>query len=165
MARPRGGYQKKIDSVHWTVGSFTIQGLAAGVAGITVAAAQHLPETLLRIRGEFLASLSSAVADGVGVGLTMGLILVPEGTGTTVLWSPSTDGDAPWIWWDTAQLFYTEQATDDAWPVGVQVRRIIDSKAMRKVRNTELQFVAENSTLLAAGSIDVAGEVRVLAGS
>jgi len=166
MAHRGSRHAKKIDTVHWTFGAFTVQSLSAGVIGVNVASAQHLPETLLRIRGESVATFAGAVAPDQGVRLTVGLILVPEGTATTVLWSPLTDGDAPWIWWDVYHLSYTEMVTDViAAQAAASVRRVIDSKAMRKIRNTELQFVAENTTMFSAASVDVTGAVRVLTGS
>ncbi len=166
MSNGRGRHAKKIDTVHWTVGSFEHGSLAAGFAATLVGAAQHLPETILRIRGEVVVNPAGAAAAGDGARVTMGLILVPEGTGTTVLWSPFTDGDAPWIWWDVAQITYTEPVTDViACQEALSARKVIDSKAMRKVRNTELQFVVENTTTQGVLSVDVFGTVRVLAGS
>jgi len=162
----RGGHAKKIDTVHWTYGSWSAAALSAGVQAATVLGAQHLPETLLRIRGEWIAWLDGTSTPGEGMAVSAGLILVPEGTGATVLWSPITDGDAPWIWWDTFHLGYEEMVTDviDV-PVISGARRVIDSKAMRKVRNTELQIVTENATFLGAGAINAFGSVRVLSGS
>ncbi len=166
MAHRRGGFQKKIDTVHWTVGAISVLAGGAGSFARTVLAAQHLPETLLRSRGELVTWLDAAQAPGTIVQVTCGMILVPEGTGTTVLWEPSGDGDAPWIWWDTYLLAYEEMVIDTIQvPALSGVRRVIDSKAMRKVRNTELQFVATNFTVGVASSVNVVAEVRVLAGS
>jgi len=168
MARRRTGFQKKIEVVHWTLMQESITALAAGTAARTAFAAQHLPETLMRIRGEWVTTFQGALADAVGVAVVAGLILVPEGTGTTVLWSPITDGDAPWIWWDALQLIYNEAVGDVAWSTQTSSgRRIIDSKAMRKVRNTELQLVVENATItgLSAASINMSLTARGLAGS
>jgi len=166
MAHRRGGFQKKIDTVHWTYGSIDNVARSAGTTGQTVLPAQHLPETLMRIRGEWIAYADGVQAPGGQVAIGVGLALVPEGTGTTVLWSPITDGDAPWIWVDYAMIGYEEAVTDVIdMPVISAVRRVIDSKAMRKVRNTELQFVVENATSLTAMTVNVAGNVRVLAGS
>ena len=169
MAHRRGGFAKKIDTVHWTFGSFQATSLAGtGTAGVTVFPAQHLPETILRMRGEYAAGIEGATGPDVGARLTMGLILVPEGTGTSVLWSPETDGDAPWIWWDVMHLLYDEYVVDvlasAQTPDG---RRVIDSKAMRKIRNTELQFVAENQAItgFTSATVNVAGAVRGLTGS
>ncbi len=168
MAHRRGGFSKKIDVVHWTYGSFGETGTAAGVVAQNVLSAQHLPETLLRIRGEWMTGISTQGAPARGTSVTLGLILVPEGTGTTVLWSPITDGDAPWIWWDVINVVHQEVVADVIAVQGMMSgRRVIDSKAMRKVRNTELQVVFESATLpsLTAVSVSWAGAVRVLAGS
>jgi len=168
MAHRRSGFAKKIDTVHWT-GLFEVTtGLAAGTVAVNALLAQHLPETLLRIRGEWAAAFSTQLADGTGISITAGLIQVPEGTATTVLWSPLTDSDAPWIWWDTFNLIYGEAVVDVIASQNTLSRaRVIDSKAMRKLRNTELQWVVENATLgaMAAGAANVAIGARVLSGS
>ncbi len=166
MAHRRGQFQKKIDTVHWTYGSFANSAQAAGTFAAQVFPAAHIPETLLRTRGEWVAYIDAAQTPGKLVSVGIGMIQVPEGTGATVLWSPITDGDAPWIWVDYAMLGYEEMVTDvvDV-PVLTAVRRVIDSKGMRKLRNTELQVVVENATVLTAASINIAGQVRVLGGS
>ena len=159
-------HAKKIDTVHWTNIRDSVGSLAAGTAARLMGAAQHLPETILRIRGEWCAWIEGAQAGGAGFRVSVGLILVPEGTGSTVLWSPNADGDAPWIWWDTASLSYEEYVADVVWNDGGQlVRRVVDSKAMRKNRNMELQWVVENVTEIGAGSANVALSARVLSGA
>ena len=169
MAHRRGGFAKKIDSVHWElIAGAAINQATATISAQLALAAQHLPETLLRIRGEWAAAFTTALASGIGVNVTAGLILVPEGTGSTALWSPFTDGDAPWIWWDTMSLIYTEQVTDVVYSAAVSSgRRVIDSKAMRKVRNSELQCVVETATIvgLSGANINMSMVARVLAGS
>ena len=115
-----------------------------------------------------MTALKGTLATDTGVSVTVGLIQVPEGTGSTVLWSPLTDGDAPWIWWDVFHLVYTEQVADAVVSsAAFAARRTIDSKAMRKLRNTELQVVMENTTIggLTATSVHTIGSMRVLAGS
>jgi len=162
----RSGFAKKIDTVHWTYGSFTATGLAIGSVAATAISAQHLPETLLRIRGEWSSQIDGSLAPNVGAAVTAGLVLVPEGTGSTVLWGPVTDGDAPWIWWDVFHLAYTEPVTDViAAQISMAARRVIDSKAMRKIRNTELQFVVESASLQGTPAVDVFASFRVLTGS
>ncbi len=166
--RARSGFAKKIDTVHWTYGSFDSLSSAAGIVAVNVMSAQHLPETLLRIRGEWMAQFTGPLAPNAGIAVTVGLILVPEGTGTTALWSPVTDGDAPWIWWDVFHLIYREFVVDVVQAVQASsARRVLDSKAMRKIRNTELQFVVERAVIggLSDVNTDVAGSLRVLAGS
>ena len=163
----RGGFAKKIDTVHWTLIQESLS-TGAGTLAANALAAQHLPETLLRIRGEFIVAPQAPLADAVGAVMACGLILVPEGTDTTVLWSPITDGDAPWIWWDVMHCEYQEFVTDVNYTsVTSDGRRVIDSKAMRKVRNMELQFVVENATItgLTAMTLRASITARVLAGS
>ena len=143
-------------------------GQAAGIAALNALAAQHLPETLLRIRGEWALSSTASIAGNNGAAICMGLILVPEGTGTTALWSPITDGDAPWIWWDCMHLIYEEYVANVVQSSQTSSgRRVIDSKAMRKVRNSELQLVVENATIsgMSALSVNAVATGRVLAGS
>ena len=96
MARRRSG--KKIDFLHWVYGAASSGILSAGTAAIAIIPAQHLPETLMRTRGAVLTGPSGTQGPARSVNVGVGLILVPEGTGTTVLWSPISDGDAPWIW-------------------------------------------------------------------
>jgi len=168
MARRRTGFQKKIETVHWTGAAGQFINQAAGAAAGILNAAQHLPETLLRIRGEYVASLDSGLGSSVGAQLSIGIIQVPEGTGSTVLWSPFTDADAPWIWWDSFSMMYFEFVTDAVASVNAaNGRRVIDSKAMRKLRNTEIQLVVENTTIpgLTATSIHTNLNVRILSGS
>jgi len=93
------------------------------------------------------------------------MILVPEGTGTTVLWSPFTDGDAPWIWVDYHHLGYEEMVIDVIDVPGItSYRSTIDSKAMRIVRNQELQLVAELTNITGTVVANITAMVRVLAG-
>ena len=169
MAHRRGGFAKKIDTVHWT--GFTFDDVALASSSIdakTLIGAQHLPETLLRIRGEWAATLDGAQGAIGAAKAVCGIIQVPEGTGTTVLWSPFIDDDAPWIWWDVMHLMHEEYVVDVlGTPAASAGRRVMDSKAMRKLRNTELQFVVSNVPItgLTASPLNISACGRMLAGS
>ncbi len=148
---------------HWTGFNVTVGSQGAGTQGINVSAAQHNPETLMRIRGSVTAYVDGVQAPGTGARISMGMILVPEGTGTTVLWSPTTDGDAPWIWFDEFLLAYEEYVTDVIDCPGISsYRSVIDSKSMRRIRNQEVQFVVENTTFSSALSINAYLGGRIL---
>ncbi len=164
MARRRSG--KKIDFVHWTGFFESPTALSVGSVGVSLFPAQHDPETLLRMRGEYVCYADGAQAPGGRVAIGSGFILVPEGTGTTVLWSPITDADAPWIWADYATIGYEEMVTDlvDV-PALSMVRRIIDNKSMRIIRNQEIQWVIENVTLGTAMTVNLATNGRALFGT
>ncbi len=166
MPNRRSGFQKKIETVHWTYGSFTFLNQAAGVVAVQGFPAQHLPETIMRARGSFTAYLDGLQpASGINIGVGLGLILVPEGTGTTVLWSPITDGDAPWFYVDYFNLAYDEQVVDAVATNTQAALREIDSKAMRRVRNQEVQVVLEQASVEGTSAINVTGQVRILSGS
>ena len=164
MARRRSG--KKIDFVHWTGFQELFAALAAGTSAVTAFAAQHDPETLLRLRGHLFACINGVQVPAGWVQFAIGMILVPEGTGSTVLWSPATDDDAPWIWYEIFTLRYQEMVTDviDV-PGGTAFRAVIDSKSMRIIRNQEVQLVIENVTIGTAMSVNVSVTGRGLFGT
>ena len=164
MARRRSG--EKIDFVHWTGGAVEALAFGAGIVAGTLGVALHEPETLMRLRGNLLAYIDGSQVNGGGVVIGAGIILVPEGTGTTVLWSPLTDSDAPWIWYDRFRLGYEEMVTDvvDV-PAATGYRSVIDNKAMRIIRNQEIQVVFENVTFLSAMSVNVGVDIRALSGT
>ena len=124
------------------------------IAG-TFAAAQHDPETWLRFRGSHLCYVDGVSAPGKLCSIGVGLILVPEGTGSSVLWSPITDGDAPWIWVSYFEVGYEESVIDVVDMPGVTTfRETIDNKAMRIIRNQEVQVVLENATINGATAVN-----------
>ncbi len=166
--RTRGQFQKKIQNVHWTYGSADSLAQAAGSVGITVFSAQHLPETLLRLRGEVLCYVDGLQAPDGLQAVGVGLILVPEGTGTGVAGAtPITDGDAPWIWVEYFCLGYEEMVTDAIDIPGITAARLkIDNKAMRIIRNKEMQFVVETAVVAGGGvSVNTCMNIRGLFGS
>jgi len=152
MARRRSG--RKIDFTHWTgFGTGSVAQATGTDAGITLFAAQHLPETLLRTRGNLVAYLDGVQAPGNVQRVSVGFIVVPEGTGTTVLWSPNSDEDAPWLYYNSFVLGHEEQVTDVLQYAGLgMLREVIDSKAMRILKNEEVQAVFSNATAAGAGT-------------
>ncbi len=164
MARRRSG--RKIDFTHWTYASFNAQALGAGQFGALFLPATHEPETWLRIRGSLLSFLPDTSAPDTLISVGIGLIPVPEGTGGTVTWSPITDGDAPWIWVSYFELAYHEKVTDViAIQNAMAYREVIDNKAMRILRNQEVQCVIENVTIAGADALDCTMSGRVLSGT
>ncbi len=148
---------------HWSGFNNTAAALAAGSVGFTLAAAQHDRETIMRTRGSLLGYLDGTQSPGTLLVVAVGFALVPEGTSTTVLWSPFTDPDAPWFYYESFFLGYEEYVTDVIDAPGVSsFRQVIDSKAMRRVRNQEVQMVVENATVLAAGTVNVGVNGRFL---
>jgi len=100
VARRRSG--KKIDNLRWVgynSGSSGF-GLGAGTAGFTILNATTMPDTIMRTRGEIVGYVDAAQAPGTGALISVGMAVVPEGTSTTVLWSPFTDANAPWFYYE-----------------------------------------------------------------
>ena len=166
MARRRGQFEKKIRFTHWTGFVGSALAMSAGTVGATLFAAAHEPETILRLRGNVLGIMDGAQANGTGARVGIGIIPVPEGTGTTVLWSPLTDADAPWLWYTTFALAYEEMVVDGVQASGASgYRETIDNKAMRIIRNQELQVVFEQITFGAATDVNLVLEGRSLSGA
>ncbi len=121
-------------------------------------------DTILRTRGELVVSVDGTSAPGALALISCGLIIVPEGTGTTVLQSPFTDANADWFWYQQITVGYEEMVTDVVDVPGITSARVpVDSKAMRiGVPDTEVQFVAENTTLATAEVVNISLALRFL---
>ncbi len=165
MANRRSG--KKIDNVRWLSFFQFNSTMVAGSVAATVLAAGVSPETLLRIRGEFCAYLDAALSPGRGLRLTAGMILVPDGTGTTVLWEPNGDAAAPWLWYSAFFLGYEEYVVDVIDSPVISAKRVeIDNKAMRRIRpDQELQIVVTSNTIAATANVNWILSARGLLGS
>ncbi len=162
----RSGFQKKIDTTRWLGISATSSAQSAGSVAIQLASATLTPDTIMRTRGNLVSYLDGSVAPGVGVIVSVGMIVVPEGTGTTVLVEPFGDPNADWFYYDEFRLGYEEPVTDVIDIPGVSsFRSVIDNKAMRRARpDTEVQFVVTNTTSLSAGTVHTMVNGRFLLG-
>jgi len=157
---------KKIDYVNWRGFFQTFSGAGAGSVAAESIDVQTFARTLMRTRGQLLAVLDGVQTPGVLVQISIGFILVPDGTDATVLWDPFTDPEAPWFWVTHFALGYEEMVVDAIQADGASwYRETIDSKAMRKIPpDTEGQIVMTNSTLGGAGSVSVQVAGRYLFG-
>jgi len=164
MARRRSG--KKIDSLRWIGFSTQFFAQAAGSAAATVLAATTVPDTIMRTRGTVLTFGDGTLSPPLAVDIALGMAVVPEGTGSTVLWSPITDANAPWFWYTRFTIGYEEQVTDViAASEIVAYRQEIDSKAMRRAApDTEVQLVIENVTIAGALNVNASVTGRFLVG-
>jgi len=164
----RGRYAKKIDNLFWDGGSSTSFALAAGgSSAFELISAGNIPATWLRMRGIWSAWLDSALAPPKSCKVTMGIILVPEGSGTTVQFNPVADDTAPWLWWDVMHLAYEEYVTDVIASTEMASHsHVIDNKAMRRIRPArEVQLVFESTNLEGSPACNVAFDARILRGN
>ncbi len=157
---------KKIHTLRWAGIAGASLGQAAGSVAINILAAGAPAETVLRIRGELMAWLDGAQEPSKEVLVSAGMILVPEGQGSTVIWDPFNDVNAPWIWYSEFSLTYDEQVLNViASSVQAAKRVEIDNKAMRKGGpDEELQFVVTNTTFGGSGSVNLSLAGRILLG-
>ena len=139
----------------WNGGSFIVNDLTSTkqVAGMVTV---NQSATLVRTRGEILFALDGA-ADGVATAIGLGMIVGNDDqftAGATAFPSPISDLDADWLWHGFILLRAFTASQSET--LGSQVGRImIDSKAMRKVRqNDQVGLVMEASALAGSPSAD-----------
>jgi len=152
--------------VGYSSGSTGVFALAAGSAGVLLVAADTIRDTIMRTRGNLCAWIDGLETPAVAVRVSVGMIVVPEGTAATVLWAPFTDETAPWFYHTEFTLGYEEMVTDVIDVPGISsYREVIDSKAMRIADpDTEVQLVVENTTITGAASVNVSVSGRFLLG-
>ena len=157
---------KKIENTVWELSNGSSLAQSAGSVAIPFSTVGTSPVTLLRMRGEVAVYCDAVQAPARNLLVTMGIILVPEGSGTTVQYDPVTDGNAPWIWFESRVLAYEEPVIDVIDIPGMSSARIIvDNKAMRRIRpDVEMQFVVVNTTVGGASPINMNYQIRWLQG-
>ncbi len=164
MARRRATGRRA--DLRWLFSRNNFSAISAGTSANTQITSGNTSQTIMRTRGSIVAYLDGVQAPGSLIAVSVGFIVMPGGSGTTVTSSPETDGDAPWFWYDTFQLGYEEMVTDVVGLEGLAMyRAVIDSKAMRVLRpDREVQVVIENTTLLTASAVNIGINARFLIG-
>ncbi len=169
MARSRVSRDRippKIQNIRWAGAAHQFSAFGAGTSAQVMVTAADTKDTIMRIRGEVLAYVDGASAPGKAAKIAIGAIVMPEGQSTTVVSSPISDDEAPWLFYEQFTLGYEEMVTDVIDVPGITFfRKAVDVKAMRILRpDQELQLVAENVTLLSATSINMTFTFRLLLG-
>jgi len=119
---------------------------------VTEAIFENVPEpTVIRVRGSYV--FSETGIDGTA-SLFLGIMVADKNAiaaGVASLETPFTDIGSDWLWWDVAPLDNVGTVAADPVRTG---RRMIDSKAMRKVKNNQaLVFVSEVVGIGAAAAV------------
>lgn len=171
MARRRsfhgvGRPAKKLAYTRWDLSTGSSIAQSAGTVGINFSTIGTEPVTLLRMRGELSAYREGASGTAILVQVTYGIILVPEGTGSTVLFDPVLDGNAPWLLYGQGAVGYEEMVVDVVDVAQLTMfRHTIDNKAMRIIRpDIEMQMVVSNTTISGAADINFSYGLRWLIG-
>ncbi len=166
MARARRSGGKKIDFVEWTGLSGAVLAIGANGQAVTTVATAAASATLLRSRGEIVASIDGPT-DGDHCAVACGLIVVTEeqvAVGTTAIPNAAADLNADWLWHGFL-LLHSQGVTELSGNVTMADRLTIDSKAMRLMRPTNsVVFAVTNSTLAGTPAVDVTVSARQLFG-
>ena len=150
----------------WLGFTGNVLALAAGTQGVMLASATDTTDTIMRTRGNLVAFLDGVAAPGQLVQVAVGLWIVPEGTGSTVLGSPIADDNADWFYHSVFALGYEEGVVNVIDYSGIPVfREVVDDKAMRIGRpDSEIQMVVENVSIGSASAVNVQMYGRFLLG-
>ncbi len=137
-----------------------------GVAVITEATLENFPApTLIRSRGQLGVTLDASSAANALSFVTMGIIVMTRAALAAAAFPlPSTDIGSDWLWWDVATLANDAAGNDQGAPGGGGVdRKIVDSKAMRKIGlNEAVVFIAELTACEGTTVANICGSIRFL---
>ncbi len=162
MARARSRAGRRADYT-WQGTCFSVA-LASSAQSISESFVVGSTSTLMRSRGSVIGSVDGAV-DNDKACVAVGLIVVTEeqlAAGAASVPSPHDDLDAEWIWHGFLLLQAQGTSTDQP---GLTSRLEIDSKAMRRMKQTQsIVFAADNTPLAGTPAVDVTFGVRHLVG-
>ena len=133
---------------------------AVSVAGLAQAANTQVagaitnpvtfPRTLLRLRGELYVSVDGAETGGDLMQLTVGIKVIEVDLAGSILSTPFSDAEDDWLWWDTT-FVGLEVSGNDA--VSRTSRKIVDNKAMRRMKPDQVLAMVVESTTISVGSV------------
>ena len=171
MGRARRVVSGRSGSVHnkeWTVACIVPTNLDLAVGSLVVFSmfVADEAETVLRSRGDFMAQLNPGAIDEAAV-VAAGLAIVSAravAAGAASVPRPATEGSYPWLWHGFFNVSSAGGAIGQG--NGHADRIVIDSKAMRKVKETEVMVLAFEicSSVDAGGVVQLLGGLRVLTG-
>jgi len=165
----RGGSRSGRGGVHnkeWTAACIdsTLMDVAIGtVVAFSMFVADEA-ETILRTRGHIQVIQNSGVADESAT-IAIGLAIVSAravAAGAASLPRPATEGSYPWLWHGWSITSSVAGLVAD----GMLARLEVDSKAMRKVKETEVMALVFEvcESVDQGGSVQLDGGFRVLTG-
>ncbi len=170
MAHPRGRVVVPAKrQATWSTVIIESRALGIGTAktlGVTaIGAAAGIRSTVARFRGSAYCHLDAGAAlDTMTVAL--GLIIVKDtafAAGVASMPGPFSEPEASWIWHHIFSMGPAVTATDDGGDISRNDRVVIDSKAMRKIQDSEtIAFVWEGQILAGSPTFDGYAAVRFL---
>jgi len=166
MARGRSRGTKKIDFTQWEGDSGSAAAIASAGTNSDTLATSTQASTLLRTRGEIVASIDGPT-DGDRCSVACGILVATEeqvAVGSTAMPDPAADLDADWLWHGYL-LMLSQAVTELSGNVTLARRLTIDSKAMRRMHpTTSLVMRVTNTALTGTPAVDVVWATRHLFG-
>ena len=164
--RSNRGFEKTIEDLRWAGANHTFLAQSAGTTAQTMVT-DGVKETIMRICGEIVCGVDGNQPTPALVEVGLGALVVQAGSGTTVIQSPLTDSEAPWLFYERFVLGYEEAVTDVIDVPGISsFRKTIDSKAMRILREgREVQLVIEQVSLQNTDDVNLSFGFRMLLGT
>ena len=169
--RPAGfGRSGALHNKEWEVAciDFSSIDLAIGQLVAFVLFTADEAETLLRLRGEVYMELDAGATDematvAVGVGVVSARAAI---AGTGSIPRPATDGAYPWLWHGFMNVSSGQGASVPVDLASLFDRLSVDSKAMRKLKETEVIVIVFEicESVDQTGHVSVGGGFRALAG-
>jgi len=171
MARSRGSGRRTDYSWFGTSGQISTMDLAEGTDALGDEALSFGASfTIHRIRGTVAVELDAGAATNERALVSMGLIVVSVNAfnaGIASVPHPDDDSGDDWIWYDYAYVSTGQsQGATEVLTREIEIR-MIDTKAMRKIKTQEaLCFVASiEQSADGTGALDLAYGFRTLLGS
>ena len=161
-ARGRQGTSR---STSWSLGpNGVIQRTATGSV-IFAVGAQALSDgnTVIRTRGELLIGLSAATSAVDGYSGAVGICIVTENAFNAGIASiPTPITDIVWDGWLAYQSFASKLYGPDLGRTATVARYQLDSKAMRKIKVTDVMVAVLEATEVGSSTLNMSLETRVL---
>jgi len=143
----------------------TANGTSVFASGLNLAASS----TLVRCRGEMIINRDTGTivaGDECRIALGLGIVSTDAfAAGAGSLPDPEDQPEYPWLWWQSIPFFFQNATAGEFLGPEGSVRRVIDTKAMRKVKSGQsLVMIAQYVDVTGAPPMNLSmGQVRVLA--
>jgi len=162
FAARRAGPRHNYD---WEGATTTSIALASGGVTQALLFTSDTSETLVRVRGMFLAELTFAASAAGDMAIVAAGLIVASTPGTTVGVDPITEPGANWLWHQFLLLSTRGVigAVADSGQQATSQTVLVDNKAMRKLREDEaIFFIVANQNAVGNPTVDVTAAFRVL---
>ena len=149
----------------WTGGLGRSPDLASGATASFLLGTASQAETIMRVRGNVFAEIAATLVDLDACAVFYGIQVMPAGSQAAGLAAgPGTNPEGDWLLFGVVP-FYVDTATTVTHSVSMAAREVIDTKAMRVMREgEELLLRVENVDIVGAPPVNFAFGLCILSG-